>query len=408
MVKAVVGEETQLKLAEDRLAQCGASSQVGLVIGKLSAKLDRGFVFDLVPTPPNDDGQPACSVTEGDKKRAPNKGKSQAEPLSLLFVDTDWVAEHARQIGDKKRLEKLEHISYVKEPTRKLVRWEKVSRLLLGGMKVVGIYIWVNESTFKNSTIALCQTVKGVAEAAPLLEVGLDERLLIHISYSPRSENASSTRRLVDILRRGISSHAKELKDAKALIDGMLFCVIDPDADNYVGAKGDIITSLMSRLDIICDEAERELDTISTGGVEASYDISTAKPILQHDLQLLRCETTTKKMPNLSAVRYKLQESDEKFVLKDHCVELMSMEAPTDASTILEPETEATTLVVGKSFWDMAVPFSSESTLPKGRDERSLVGDKNTLKSTDFNITAALLILVLSIVLGLVLLVWAS
>ncbi|KAK3031950.1 hypothetical protein RJ639_037111 [Escallonia herrerae] len=465
---------------------------VGLVIGKLSLKLDRGFVFDLVPTPPNDDGQPACSVTEGDKKRAPNKGKSQAQPLSLLFVDTDWVAEHARQ----------------------------VSRLLLGGMKVVGIYIWVNESTFKNSTIALCQTVKGAAEAAPLLEVCLDERLLIHISYSPRrwtcrncmlpsnissnslrpcdfkmgrvltslqtfkctysfdvrysgesvprlpicSENASSTRRLIDILRRGISSHAKELKDAKALIDGMLVIIDDrclsdgshevefllpllqdtsmeacsnkeagvlvfkgsvcslaylnskePLSQALTDIKGDIITSLMSRLDIICDEAERELDTISTGGVEASYDISTAKPILQHDLQLLRkqCGLSFPRrvfVPWLAGtcICDYIQPSETLEVLKDHCVELMSMEAPTDASTILEPETEATTLVVGKSFWDMAVPFFSEFTLPKSRDETSLVGDKNSVKSTDFNIMAALLILMLSIVVGLVLLVRAS
>lgn len=31
--------------------------------------------------------------------------------------------------------------------------------MLLGGMKVVGIYIWVNESLFKNSTITLFQVL---------------------------------------------------------------------------------------------------------------------------------------------------------------------------------------------------------------------------------------------------------
>ncbi|KAJ9552362.1 hypothetical protein OSB04_016407 [Centaurea solstitialis] len=65
--------------------------------------------------------------------------------------------------------------------------WIKVSRMLVGGMKVVGIYIWVNESLFKNSTLVLCQTVKGVADAAPFREFDWDERLLIHISVSPRS-----------------------------------------------------------------------------------------------------------------------------------------------------------------------------------------------------------------------------
>lgn len=29
--------------------------------------------------------------------------------------------------------------------------------MLLGGMKVVGIYIWASDSAFKNSTFTLCQ-----------------------------------------------------------------------------------------------------------------------------------------------------------------------------------------------------------------------------------------------------------
>lgn len=141
MVKAVVGEETQLKLIEDRLTQSrlpvqahthslslynesmcacmyewnGWKSefrvllQVGLAIGKLSSPLDRGFVFDLIPTPPNDAREPACSLVEttakDDKKKGP-KSKSQASAdsssssssSSSLFIDNDWVAEHARQV----------------------------------------------------------------------------------------------------------------------------------------------------------------------------------------------------------------------------------------------------------------------------------------------------------------------
>nr|XP_016434300.1 PREDICTED: uncharacterized protein LOC107760715 [Nicotiana tabacum] len=100
MVKAVVGEEIQLKLAENRLGKSRLPSQVGLVIGNLSSKLDRGFLFDLIPTPPNDDGKPACSIIGGsvkdDRKKA-LKGKSQPDS-SALFIDQDWVAEHARQV----------------------------------------------------------------------------------------------------------------------------------------------------------------------------------------------------------------------------------------------------------------------------------------------------------------------
>ncbi|KAL6012727.1 hypothetical protein ACLOJK_003216, partial [Asimina triloba] len=71
---------------------------VGLVIGKLSSALDRGFVFDLVPTPPNDAGEPARSISEvgRDDRKKGSKGKSQVE-TPVLLVDQDWVAEHARQ-----------------------------------------------------------------------------------------------------------------------------------------------------------------------------------------------------------------------------------------------------------------------------------------------------------------------
>lgn len=69
MVKAVIGEETRLKSAEDHLSQSAVPSQVGLVIGKITSSLDRCLVFDLVPTPPNDAGEPACSLIEADKKK---------------------------------------------------------------------------------------------------------------------------------------------------------------------------------------------------------------------------------------------------------------------------------------------------------------------------------------------------
>ena len=36
------------------------------------------------------------------------------------------------------------------------------------------------------------------------------------------NQSASNVRKLADILRQGISNHAKELKDAKAMIDGNL------------------------------------------------------------------------------------------------------------------------------------------------------------------------------------------
>lgn len=74
------------------------------MIGKLRSSLDRGFVFDLVPTPNNDGGEPACLIIdpgrdEKKKKGLSSKGKSQGvAESSTLFIDKDWVAEHARQV----------------------------------------------------------------------------------------------------------------------------------------------------------------------------------------------------------------------------------------------------------------------------------------------------------------------
>ncbi|XP_052190084.1 uncharacterized protein LOC127799886 [Diospyros lotus] len=486
MVKAVVGEETQLKSTEDRLSQSAVPSQVGLLIGKLSSSSDRCLVFDLIPTPPNDAGEAACSLLEGrggrdDKKRG-SKPKSQSDSSSLV-IDKDWVAEHARQ----------------------------VSRMLLGGMKVLGIYIWTNESSFKNSTIILCQTVKGVAEAAPLLETDWDERLLIHISYSPRRwtcrncsltsnitsssirpcdfkmgrvlaslqtfrctytfdlrlpiccEDVSSARKFADILRQGISSHAKELKDAKAIIDGDLVvkdesCLPDglhevefllpfmkdsfaeacsekevvgvlafsgsvcsfaysnsrePVSQALADLKGDIIMSLQSRLDVICDESDGESSSNTNRGKDASEELSTGEPFVQLTPQLLRkqCSLTFPRrvfIPWLAGTYIcdHLQLAETLEVVKDHCVELMAMPAP-DSSTILEPEIVPPALN-SKSLWDAALPFCLTSSPDCSSLEKSgiLTSQEHEGKSTssaNFNLSAAVWILILAILIGLAL-----
>ncbi|GKV19930.1 hypothetical protein SLEP1_g30126 [Rubroshorea leprosula] len=364
MVKAVVGEETRLQLAEDRLSRSSLPAEVGLLIGKLSLTLDRGFVFDLVSTPRNDAGQPACSLMETakDDKKKGSKSKSQPADSSSLLIDKDWVAEHARQ----------------------------VSRMLVGGMNVVGIYVWASEISFKNSTMVLCQTIKAVAEAASMLEADPDEKLLIHICYSPRRwtcrnctlssnmtssslrpcdfkmgrvltslqtfkclynfdlrlpiyhESASTSQTLSDNLRHGISIYAIELRSAKAMIDGKLVvsdetCTTDGlhevelllpfTQDTYIGAcsqkdiigvlvftgsvcsfahlnskepisqaiadiKGDIIRSLRSRLDILCDEADGHLSPSDDGNREASDETLRKKPVPQLVLHSLRVHSS--------------------------------------------------------------------------------------------------------------------
>lgn len=481
MVKSVLGEETRLKSTEDRLFQSSIPAQVGLIIGKLNASLDRGFVFDLIPTPLNDAGDPACSISETgrDDRKKGSKGKSQAEASSLV-VDRDWVVEHARQ----------------------------VSRMLLGGMNVVGVYVWATENSFKNSTTILWQTVKGVAEAASFYESDLDERLLIHISYSPRRwtcrtctlgssigstslrpcdfkmgkllatlqtfrcmyhfqmrlpvfrKDASNASTLRDILHSGISCHAKELKGAKALVDGNLvvndqqsisdgehnvellfpfckdgpaeacsneeviglvvfngaisssayMCPKEPIAQAISDIKGDIITSLRSRLDIICDEAEGDAVSIVDSGGEANIEVSTEKSTLQLFLRELSkpCSLLFPKrvlVPWLGSICIcdYLQPAETFEDLKDHCQEMMSTGISTDMSEIIEVETEATTMTT-KSFWDVvAGKFASESEQCIVKKETDSLDEEGVAKSKfwNFNVLIALAILILSIFFGL-------
>ncbi|ESW09660.1 hypothetical protein PHAVU_009G145500 [Phaseolus vulgaris] len=483
MAKAVIGEETRLKLAEDRLSQSAIPSEVGLLIGKFSSALGRAFLFDLIPTPLNDSGEPACSLTEPDKKKGP-KPKSKSEPAdsSSLFIDKDWVGEHARQ----------------------------VSRMLVGGMKVVGLYVWVSDAGFKNSTIMLCQTVKGVADAAPVLEGDWDERLLLHICYSPRrwncrncslSSNITSSslrpcdfkmgkvltslqtykcmynfnirlpilrdsgskfQTLSDVLRHVISVHAKELTGAKALIDGKLvvesesyssdgvhevelllpflnnssieacsqgdvvgllsfsglicsFAYLnskEPISQAVTDIKGDIIKSLLSRLDIICDEVDVDSGNNHDFGGQASNEISVEKPVPQLVLHTLRkgCSLPFPKRvfaPWLAGVFVcdYLQPSETVEVFKDHCVELLSMKAPMEVSTILEPEKEVLSFKT-KSFFDLAVPSNSEIHLMEDKSKHDGGGKSSSSKSVKpghINVVAAGLILLLSVLVGFVL-----
>lgn len=480
MVKAVIGEETRLQLRENRLSASNIPSQVGLVIGKLSSSSDRCLVFDLIPTPANDAGESACSIVRAahDDRKKGGKGKPHADSSSVL-IDRDWVAEHARQ----------------------------VSRMLLGGIEVLGIYVWISETSFKNSTIELCQTVKVVSEAAPLHGTDWDERLLIHISYSPRRwtcrnctlssnimssnlrpcdfkmgkvlnsiqtfkctysfdlrlpicrESGSNFRKLADVIRKGILSHAKELKGAKAIIDGNLvveeeLCASDglhevqfllpfmknlfvacsqkevlgvlvfsgsvcsysylnskePISQALGDLKGDTVKSLLSRLDIMSDEADVESSPTVGAAIKANGDLPAAEQILQRDLHLLRkyCILSFPRrifVPWLAGTYIcdYLQSSETIEVVKDHCAELMSMEALTDMSTILEPECDSLTLCT-KSFSDITVPFSSVSN-PESSSSKIkgivLNEDKKSKKQVEFNVFAAVLVLILGILVGM-------
>uniref|UniRef100_A0A1J3K7B4 Protein odr-4-like protein n=1 Tax=Noccaea caerulescens TaxID=107243 RepID=A0A1J3K7B4_NOCCA len=488
MVKAVVGEDTRLTSAEDRLSQSAIPAEVGLVIGKLSSALDRGFVFDLIPTPSNDDGNPACSVLETrDDKKKPSKSKSQSSESSSLSIDSDWVAEHARQ----------------------------VSRMLLGGVKVVGIYVWASESAFKNSTMILCQAIKGVTDAIRHLDPGLDEALLIHICYSPRRWNCrtcllnssiissslrpcdfklgrvlsslqrfkcsysfnfrlpiysggkSAARTFTEILRQELVIHAEELESANAMIDGdlvhndepcntegeheiELLCPFMKDsradvsaAKNVTGLllfggsifsyaylnakepvsqaiadiKADITRSMQSRLDIICDEAQ-DLNPADVGDNEEAEMSKThiSKLIFNSSTKACHLRLPRRVLVPWLAGPYLcdyLQPFETLEVVKERCVEFMSMEhSSLDASKISEVETETSLSVAESSMWDVISSASSASGYGlEGNVERTSREDGskrtgNTSDASNVPILVAVFVLLLSVILGFMLYQW--
>ncbi|PIA62531.1 hypothetical protein AQUCO_00200504v1 [Aquilegia coerulea] len=480
MVKAVIGDETRFKETEDRLFNSSnLPCEVGLVIGKLNSSLDRAFIFDLIPTPLNDNSQPASSLSsiKSDSitnKKKPTKPNPNSSSPSLLLLDTDWISEHARQ----------------------------VSQMLLGGINVIGVYLWIPETCFNSSTSVIWKVIK----ALPMKLLSYDdefdlndkERVVVHFSYSPRklsvrscSISSSSFRvcdfkfgrvlsslrsfkclynfeihlpiyrgfrgTLRDVLTDGILRHGRELRDVKVIIDGNLVSDDDNDGDDrlsvkdalrnvelllpigrdFVGEvkeeiigvvvfsgfvcscaylspkesvlqairdiKGDIVMSLQSRLNIICDEVEEDM---GDGENEESVGISSDR------LHLLQ-KPTSLSFPRRVLVPWLgdlficdyLQPSETFDVVKDHCKELMSMEAPTDMSAMLEPEKEAFSLSV-KSFWDVVASsnsaFGSESNsvVKSEKDFVQKEGSKISANSSSFNTITAIAILLLAIVIG--------
>ncbi|EEC82758.1 hypothetical protein OsI_27477 [Oryza sativa Indica Group] len=386
MVKTVVGDEAQVKASEETLSASTSPAQVGLVVGKLSASSDRALAYSLIPTPPTDSGAPACSLL---RAKPAAKAASSGASSSLDF-DVDWLAEHARQ----------------------------VSRMLLGGMTVIGIYIWASEASFKaTSPAVLSQVLRAVSQVAPLYGTGVDERLLIHISYSPRRLPVVQAEPFKKVISKAISHLTKQVQNAKALIDGVLFLdgmdntlegphnveFLVPFKNNlpaeecslegvaglllfagsvsalaYLGPKEsiaevisdlklDIITSLRSRLDIILDEAD---DDSTTNNLENSLS-QKATQVVFHELRAPYSFPFPRRIliPWLagSYICDYLQQSETMEDAMERCKEVMSLEADMGNYSIVEPES-ASAATLG-SFWDV-VPWSFVKSAFRAWSER--------------------------------------
>ncbi|CAN1764150.1 hypothetical protein LINPERHAP1_LOCUS9151 [Linum perenne] len=181
----------------------------------------------------------------------------------------------------------------------------------------------------------------------------------------------------------------------------------EPVSQAVADIKFDIIRSLHSRLDTICDEADEDPSAKDDGREEASEDKLSQKPISRLVLHSLR-KTCHLAFPRRVFIPWLgdiyicdyLQPSETLEVIKYHCVELMCMQAPNDSSTFLQPEAEAT-WVISKSFWDIAVPASC---LHKKReiDASAESSIRQLTKSFNLSILAAVFILFISFLLGFV------
>ncbi|XP_057867518.1 uncharacterized protein LOC131074824 isoform X2 [Cryptomeria japonica] len=494
MVRVVIGDETHLNSVETHLSQSAISVQVGLAIGKLGgAKSNRNSVFALIPTPPNDGVDPTSLISENaessrsgrvDKKKV-SKGKSMADSSSLI-IDVEWVGEHARQ----------------------------VSKMLVGGLHIVGIYVWAAENVFKNSSLMLWQAVQAIAGAAPVYADGeVDERILVHISYSPRrwscrscnldsnftsmsfrpcdlkmtkllstlqsfrstysfevsdsfglnvtsEEDMQKTNHMKKVLLKAIALLAEQLKSAKASLDGNLINedkvsipggpheinFLLPFADvksMHVGSseevvglvvfsgtifaqayafpresllqavedlKGDIITSLKSRLEILSDDAEEASTSLKSEEVNLHED----KSLLKQGDTLFSCNWS-KECSFVFPRRVLVPWLDDIFIcdylqgketfqdLHERCQELMSMKSLLDHSKILEPE-ESGSASIGMSFWGMTGGNSS-STCTKRNDDPGKTGKESRVVTFgSFHGAVALIIVVLAILIALIML----
>ncbi|WVZ95608.1 hypothetical protein U9M48_041346 [Paspalum notatum var. saurae] len=439
MVKAVVGDDAHLKAFEEALSSSSSpppQAQVGLVVGKLSASSDRALVYSLIPTPPTEADAPACSLRAAPKPKTSSKGKapsSSSSSDSSLHFDVDWIAEHARQViraisqawyGSAFSERLLIHISYSPR------RWAcRICEIASGSLR---------PCDFKFSKLLpSLQTFRCTYNF---------ETRLTAVQAEPFNK----------VILKAIDHLTEEVQNARALVNGCLFSEdIDINAEGphqvdflvpfendvpveecslegvaglirftgsvsalaYLGPKestseaisdlkADIIASLRSRLDIILDEAD---DGSATAELEKSPSQKVTQVIF-HELREPYSFSFPRRVliPWLSGayVCDYLQRSETVEDAMDRCKEVIPLESGVESSSILEPES-AEACGTLESFWDM-VPGSRSRG--QGGSSRLKDGGCSGLKDDssrrqggwNFNIVAALFVLLAALIAGLV------
>ncbi|CAI5530721.1 unnamed protein product [Closterium sp. Naga37s-1] len=180
MGRTVVADEAAIQRHVDKLFRDKATWELGLLIGRSSTAsqspssssfsaaaaaasgASRDLLFALVPTPK---APGAAAPVAGGTER------SGSDSREWRHVDGDWVAEHALQ----------------------------VSRLLLGGMGVLGVYAFCSDAAYSNAAPSLLQALHSLAASlsppaslAALLPPPPTDLILLHISSFSRRFSARS------------------------------------------------------------------------------------------------------------------------------------------------------------------------------------------------------------------------
>ncbi|CAI5971494.1 unnamed protein product [Closterium sp. NIES-64] len=207
-----------------------SAHQLGLLIGRSSiasqssssyssssaaaaSGASREILFALVPTP---EAPGAAAPVAGSRER------SGSDAREWRHVDGDWVAEHALQVSWLPRqslpchvhkwvvssasLHGLRPSSPVHPAALQVSRLLLggmgvlgVSRLLLGGMGVLGVYAFCSDAAYSNATPSLLQALRSLAASlsppaslAALLPPPPTDLILLHISSFSRRFSARS------------------------------------------------------------------------------------------------------------------------------------------------------------------------------------------------------------------------
>jgi len=199
--------ETSVQQCIERII-CQQQSCIGLVIGQMQAAISKDFIVHIVPTP----SPPSASSSD--------VSSTKREWLSLDSVDEHYVANHARQ----------------------------VTRMLMGGFDVIGIFVCAKPDDMKNAQTKLRQIIFAAHKVLAKMDVTIangnmhGDRVLMQIC--PLTKKI--TCRTYDVTDIKSTSVPAELKFQK-FVDGFQRLATTFTIDTVVPVAADSMSFTLSK-----------------------------------------------------------------------------------------------------------------------------------------------------------------